>query len=229
MSILDERAITEDERAAVADEARPGVWFEENIEPQLNLRPLRGDAQPLDQEQTDALIVGELSRRDGGARLAEVRQIAQVWLTNPSPIFMGEQRRDRDVAFQQRGGIHSDPLVRLYAFRAWENRDRAWFDVDGEQQVRRHYGFESIEIDVTSEDFVFTARAKGSFVQRGAPMWVPAEANFYDGFRDALARMAEAIRLPTVTTGLPDAVLFRWVAEQIQRNRALHYEAPPED
>ena len=29
---------------------------------------------------------------------------------------------------EQRGGIHSDPLVRLLAYRKWANRDRAWFE-----------------------------------------------------------------------------------------------------
>ncbi len=29
-------------------------------------------------------------------------------------------------ALDQRGGIHSDPLVRLLAFRAWGERERAW-------------------------------------------------------------------------------------------------------
>jgi hypothetical protein len=44
------------------------------------------------------------------------------------------RRRITVVARRQRGGIDSDPLVRLLAFRAWGDRDRYWFEDRG---VRR--------------------------------------------------------------------------------------------
>ena len=31
-------------------------------------------------------------------------------------------------ATRQRGGIDSDPMVRLLAYRAWGDRDRTWFE-----------------------------------------------------------------------------------------------------
>ena len=39
----------------------------------------------------------------------------------------GEER----IAWYQRGGIDSDPLVRLLAWRAWGDRDRQWFEERG--------------------------------------------------------------------------------------------------
>jgi hypothetical protein len=38
---------------------------------------------------------------------------------------------NRSPAGQQRGGIDSDPLVRLLAWRAWGDRDRQWFEERG--------------------------------------------------------------------------------------------------
>lgn len=61
------------------------------------------------------------------------------------------------TATGQRGGIHSDPLVRLLAFRAWGDRDRAWrkrdtavaiardvLDPNGFDRIRLVYGFDGV-------------------------------------------------------------------------------------
>ena len=32
------------------------------------------------------------------------------------------------TATRQRGGIDSDPMVRVLAYRAWKDRDRGWFE-----------------------------------------------------------------------------------------------------
>lgn len=59
------------------------------------------------------------------------------------------------IARAQRGGIHSDPLIRLLACRAWGDRDRRWrrrdtarvrlgeYDMD---LIHRLYGFDDIDV-----------------------------------------------------------------------------------
>jgi hypothetical protein len=63
------------------------------------------------------------------------------------------------MACEQRGGIHSDPLVRLLAFRAWGDRDRSWRPRDSARMLgagarsivvlarfSKGYGFDKIEM-----------------------------------------------------------------------------------
>lgn len=99
-SLLASRALTADERAAHDEEPRPGV---------------DGDGAALRQDETDLRIRRELftrARRDERDALVEI---------------MG---RDSVAGFAtgavQRGGLDSDPMVRLLAYRAWGDRDRAW-------------------------------------------------------------------------------------------------------
>jgi hypothetical protein len=140
VSILDERELTEAERAAIADEARPGVWVEEHeIFSKVNDWPLsrrtgrtveiksqieiRGDGRVLDQHETDLLIVTGLHRHDDFEQKALVEVVG--WPVAISFDCFGSFG-DQQQAFEQRGGIHSDPLVRLLAVRAWGDRDRTW-------------------------------------------------------------------------------------------------------
>lgn len=113
-SLLDERELSGDERQAVADEPRPGVWIEHGPD---------GDGRSLSQEDTDALIGRELYRCCQTNLLGMLTSIAgplrEIRFDLPGP--MGSTR-----AIQQRGGISSDPLVRLLAYRAWGERDRQW-------------------------------------------------------------------------------------------------------
>ncbi len=145
VSLLDERPLSPDERAAIADEARPGVWIEEELRrdevnsPREEARYAtirRGDGRPLDQAQTDQLIVLELMRAMSEWRpmireLLAPGQIAPTWQVNVAGA----------TAEAQRGGIHSDPLVRLLAFRAWGDRDRRWFE---RQEDRKRLAIEKV-------------------------------------------------------------------------------------
>jgi len=99
-----DRAPTEADREAEADEPRPGVWAAE----------VQGDLRLLTQDQTDALIRLELVLHSDPAERDAIRAACG-----------GEVREvpfdDRPgwPATLQRGGIDSDPLVRILARRAW--------------------------------------------------------------------------------------------------------------
>jgi hypothetical protein len=125
VSILDERELTDAERAAIADEPRPGVWIQD-ADP-LRGRHFVGDGRLFSQDNTDCLIARELewSHRVDHALLTPWRRTVQV-------EWDAHLKKPRSApAEQQRGGIHSDPLVRLLAFRAWGDRDRAFLDDTG--------------------------------------------------------------------------------------------------
>lgn len=130
----DRTAILEAERTAIADAERPGSWFGED----------GADGRMLTQEATDMLIRDELWREVAPTTSETEREellgilgAPQVVLL-PSPLQAGSTDADLTdrfhVANVQRGGIDSDPLVRLLAFRAWGNRDRRWFKERGVRQ-----------------------------------------------------------------------------------------------
>lgn len=130
MSLLDERDLTAAERAAIADEPRPGVWIEEHDTPadlvgDVLVQRL-GDGRTLTQHETDLLVVRELwnDAPHASAQQDALRPAVVAWLKPSMVRLTGDER----VAHQQRGGIHSDQLVRLLAYRAWGERDRQWFD-----------------------------------------------------------------------------------------------------
>lgn len=106
-SLLASRALTAEERAAHDEEPRPGVGRE---------------GEMLGQDQTDLRIRRELFTF---ARADEREELVEI---------MG---RDSVAGFatcvEQRGGLDSDPMVRLLAYRAWGDRDRAWFATRGIQ------------------------------------------------------------------------------------------------
>lgn len=110
VGILD-RDPTPEDREAERDDPRPGVWAGERF----------ADGRRLTQDQTDALIRSELFMR------CSIAELDDIVMAVGQPVFFafmvdGWQRPAR----VQRGGIDSDPLVRVLARRAWGDRDRRW-------------------------------------------------------------------------------------------------------
>ncbi|HEX4416524.1 MAG TPA: hypothetical protein VH165_01435 [Kofleriaceae bacterium] len=118
-SLLVARDLTPGERAAQDDEPRPGMWADEP----------RTDLRPLTQDETDALVRSELRRRcprDERATLVDMlggQDALSAALRNASG--------GAPHAGLQRGGIDSDPVVRMLAYRAWGDRDRRWYELRG--------------------------------------------------------------------------------------------------
>lgn len=56
-----------------------------------------------------------------------VDDTAETHQADATGSVVGHRRR----LASQRGGIDSDPIVRLLAYRAWGNRDRQWFELRG--------------------------------------------------------------------------------------------------
>jgi hypothetical protein len=110
---------------AERDLPRPGVWAGE----------VGADLRALTQDETDALIRYELwwdatsgSKDDPGRTIDEVTQLVRALGCQsgavPQNVLLGQH-----IAARQRGGIDSDPLVRVLARRAWRDRDRQWFEL----------------------------------------------------------------------------------------------------
>jgi len=98
------------ERVAVTMPPRRGIWFGDH----------GADGRTLTQKQTDILVRDELFwRDDAGPPDAMLLALGD---TGASRSF----RFGDTEATMQRGGIDSDPLVRLLAFRAWGYRDIRW-------------------------------------------------------------------------------------------------------
>lgn len=122
LPLLD-RDPTPEDREAERDQPRPGVWAGE-----------RGaDLRALTQDETDALIRFELADfalRGGAVEYREVLGAIGASEDRPArPVDWGGV--PREIARCQRGGIDSDPLVRVLARRAWGDRDREWFELRG--------------------------------------------------------------------------------------------------
>lgn len=122
-SLLAARDLTPDERAAHDEDPRPGIWTAE----------LGADLRALTQEQTDALIRSELVHVAAPAEREEVLAAIGGWGGFGSVCVAIAPDLVRDIT-RQRGGIDSDPLVRLLAYRAWGNRDRRWLELLGEPE-----------------------------------------------------------------------------------------------
>src|SRR5689334_11575877 len=88
------------ERAAIAKAERPGTWFGEP----------GADGRALTQEETDQLIRTELLTLVRVSEYDEAREILGDRAMYPRLPDLGRR------AQCQRGGIDSDPLVRLLAF-----------------------------------------------------------------------------------------------------------------
>lgn len=117
--LLPERHLTPEERAAHNEDPRAGVWAGIG----------RADLRALTQEETDALIRAELWQEVSRRGLDDIGEAQGV---------LGVRREVRHLfdgaaipLRSQRGGIDSDPLVRLLAYRAWGDRDRQWFALRG--------------------------------------------------------------------------------------------------
>ena len=123
MTLLDERELTAGERAAIADEPRPGVWIQDSRGPGYSEQPT-GDGRALTQHETNILIGLELWM---GSHYPDSHYIEAALGYRGSTNVQLEGVAG-GWSFQQRGGIHDDPLIRLIAFRKWGDRDRQWFE-----------------------------------------------------------------------------------------------------
>lgn len=106
---------------AERDQPRPGVWAGE----------AGAGLRALTQDETDALIRAELVFAAGFGHSAEVAKACGFRNIGDVKLLMFGTPPDRCAARIQRGGIDSDPLVRVIARRAWGERDRRWFELRG--------------------------------------------------------------------------------------------------
>lgn len=114
--ILDDH--TKEQHAAEQDDPFPGLWIQQVGNSTLKL----GDARLLTQHQTDRLIAVELWSYVAFKHKDQFEAIAG----RPDGLDL-EIDAKPIRANMQRGGIHSEPIVRGWAFRAWGNRDRDWW------------------------------------------------------------------------------------------------------
>jgi hypothetical protein len=125
--------LTPDERAAHDEDPRPGSCF----------GPGGGDSYLLTQSDTDILIRVELWSQAPHSARAQFEALIGTPRWRPGCVT------DPLVpTTYQRGGVDSDPLVRLLAYRAWGNRDRTWF---AERGVRSGESLTGIGRDVRGE------------------------------------------------------------------------------
>jgi hypothetical protein len=212
VTLLDERELTDAERAAIADEARPGVWCETD-----RGRINNGDGKRLDQQQTDILIVTELHRIPGIDQSKLVDAIGWPVKLELQPYHSQNLFQQ---AFEQRGGIHSEQLVRLLAFRAWGERDRTWRKRDtwktlmdgGGVHNAIIYGFSSVSTGQIRRDgrvFVHVIAERG---RRKAERAYEPDENTSEQFLDILDELdAELASSPTwveirATAATPDTM-----------------------
>lgn len=126
MKLLDERDLTAEERASVADEPRPGIVLRRSSRRGPDGYTLLPPVEiVLTQQDTNALIETELANHAGNS-VAVRDDMLRLFAKPPTQVVVGEPPA---AASEQRGGIHEDPVVRLLAFRAFGDRDRDWFDV----------------------------------------------------------------------------------------------------
>jgi hypothetical protein len=133
-SLLAARELTPEERAAHDEDPRPGVWAGE---PGADLRKLT-------QDQTDALVRWELWETASPADRDEVAKMIGQRHAVRLPVAGFEHSEGR-LAACQRGGIDSDPLVRLLAYRAWGDRDRSDDARIAEAEERLSWLFKSLQ------------------------------------------------------------------------------------
>lgn len=118
-SIIDRDPSPEDFEAE-HDAPRQGVWAGE---PGADLRL-------LSQDETDRLIRMELVASASAAEVMDVLAATGGRVEMP-PWPDDDPVRPFHSARMQRGGIDSDPLVRILARRAWGDRDWQWFALRG--------------------------------------------------------------------------------------------------
>jgi len=132
--LLPDRALTPEERAAHDEDPRPGLWAGESV-PWCDFRRLT-------QEQTNALIRAELCET---ASSAEKRDVVRACGGEPVRVHIALKHDPRWPIYRQRGGIDSDPLVRLLAYRAWGDRDRLDETRIAEAEKRLSWLFKSLQ------------------------------------------------------------------------------------
>ena len=104
-SLLDPRELTAGELAAQNEAARPGVWAGEH----------GADLRQLTQDETDVLIRAELCAYAEQSFCSEYASVVQAC----GGVVKASVHVKGALLHVQRGGIDSDPLVRLLAYRAW--------------------------------------------------------------------------------------------------------------
>ncbi len=125
-----------DEIAAGQVDQRPGVLYVH-----LHAAPLSqlswNDRQTT-QDETDALIIGELAdkcptvEREDFLKLVTTLGVYPKMPSRELYIAAGSRSAEFAAFHEQRGGIHSEPLVRILAYRMWGDRDRK-FDLELER------------------------------------------------------------------------------------------------
>jgi hypothetical protein len=117
-SILGVRALTPEECAARDEWPRPGILLG-GLGLDDSLR------RTFTQDETDTLIRRDLIVHTEPGERHELARIVGA----PCDVVIKSTRcAGLHVApVSQRGGIDTDPLVRLLAYRAWGDRDRRWF------------------------------------------------------------------------------------------------------
>jgi hypothetical protein len=121
------RPRTPEDREAERDQPRPGVWAGE---PGADLRSLT-------QDETNALVRRELLTQ---ARDVEAHDQLLAAVGGRLPEVVVGAPPSHRLGMTQRGGIDSDPLVRVLARRAWGDRDRTWFELRGVRKGERIAG-----------------------------------------------------------------------------------------
>lgn len=132
-----ERPLSKLEAYAHDMEPMPGVWYQDPTDYVRNTSGfvfvstlghrtkraprLRGDGEKLTQLETDLMIVAELYK--AGTR---EDQVMLERLAGPRILWRKFYEGDRVTVCQQRGGQHSDPLIRVAAARAFWDRDFVW-------------------------------------------------------------------------------------------------------
>lgn len=190
MTSLLNRDITPEDLEAERDVPRPGVWAGEE----------RSDLRALTQDETDTLIRHGLwwratwgSKDDPSETIDEVARLLLALGFRPGTIPTGV-RFGMEMGYHQRGGIDSDPLVRVLARRAWGDRDRTWFELRG---VRKG--------DPVSEDGTRVARTRPgerligkalTDAQTGAEVLIGA---LDDPSRFRISRVSDRLREPVRT------------------------------
>jgi len=130
-SLLPVRDLTPEERVAHDEDPRPGVWAGES----------GADLRALTQEDTDQLIRADLWHN---APLGEHLQLKGV-IGELRAVFVAIDEAQEMRIYTQRGGIDSDPLVRLLAYRAWGDRDRSDDARIAEAEKRLSWLFKSLQ------------------------------------------------------------------------------------
>ena len=116
-NLLAARVMSPEEHVAHDEDPRPGVWAGEYA----------ADLRTLTQEETNTLVRYELWI---GAPREDKLELERA-LGKPDGVWVGKVDGLDRRAWEQRGGIDSDPLSRLLAYRAWGDRDRKWFEPRG--------------------------------------------------------------------------------------------------